>query len=95
MSPATASATAMPLQVRVTLADTWITRSMDAKADESVRSVKARLLEANRIPGDLANGYEVKHGGVPVKDESRSLSALGIKNGAALIVLSKRRRPVR
>jgi hypothetical protein len=86
---------AMPIQVRVTLADTWATSTMDARADESVRSLKQRVLDASRIPAERGDGYEVKHGGVPVKDESRSLSALGIKTGAALIVLSKRRRPVR
>lgn len=83
------------LQLRVTVGDTWTMQTIDAAADEAIASIKARVLAAGRIAPERAGGYEVKHGGVPVRDESRSLSALGIRDGAAMIVLSKRRRAVR
>ena len=92
MTVATAPA---KLQLRVTFGDNWMVRSLASRADESVSAIKARLLQSFSVAADKAADYEVKHGGVPVRDESRSLSALGIKNGAALIVLARRRRPVR
>ena len=93
MSATAAGATSLTL--RVTFGDSWTTHTVTARSDESIASVKARLLAMGRVAADRAPGYEVKHGGVPVRDESRSLSALGIKTGAAMIVQSKRRRPVR
>ena len=94
ISPAHGTAAAT-LQLRVTFADTWTTSALNAKADESIASVKTRLLAGSSINAARNAGYEVKHGGVPVRDESRSLSSLGIKNGAALIILPRRRRAVR
>lgn len=86
---------ARAMQLRVTVADTWTTQLVDVTPDEALASVKARVLKAGRIAAERAGGYEVKHAGVPVRDESRSLSALGIRDGAAMIVLSRRRRAVR
>ena len=94
VSPAHGTAAAT-LQLRVTFADTWTTSTLSAKADESIASVKTRSLAASNIKPELNAGFEVKHGGIPVRDESRSLSSLGIKNGAALIILARRRRAVR
>lgn len=83
------------MQLRVTFADNWMTRAVTSRADESISAIKSRVLQSYNLEAGRAPEYEVKHGGVPVRDESRSLSALGIRNGAALIVLARRRRAVR
>ena len=89
------TAAATPLQLRVTFNDTWATSAVTARPDESIASVKSRVLGAHNIAPASFGDYEVKHIGVPVRDESRSMSSLGIKNAAALIILPRRRRPVR
>lgn len=91
----TTAAAATPLQLRVTFNDTWATSTVTARPDESITSVKSRVLGAHNIAPGRFGDYEVKHIGVPVRDESRSMSSLGIKNAAALIILPRRRRPVR
>jgi hypothetical protein len=91
------SAAAAPdrMLLRVTLADTWMPLALDASADETVADVKVRALASGNIPASQADAYEVKRGGVRVADESASLGAIGALNGTALIVLARRRRPVR
>ncbi len=83
------------VRLRVTSSDTWASADLAAEPGDSVASVKARVLAADRIPSARAGQYEVKHGGALVRDESRSLASLGIGDGAALIVMPRRRRPVR
>lgn len=83
------------LRLRVTSGDSWMSSDLAADSGDTVASVKARVLAADRIPPARAGLYEVKHGGALVRDESRSLESLGIGDGAALIVLPRRRRPVR
>lgn len=86
---------AAPIRLRVTVGDTWMPLALDASADETLASVKARALAASRIDPSHAALYEVKRGGARVADESASLGALGVESGAPLIVLARRRRPVR
>ena len=91
MSPATAT----PLMVNVTVGDTWMQLHLAAKPDETVAALKARALASQRIDPARAAQYEVKLGGARIVDETRTLAAAGVKNGAPLIVLARRRRPVR
>lgn len=81
--------------VRVTVADAWRTVALDVSPGETVAAVKQKALAACWIPAAAAGEYEVKFGGAPVRDESQSLAALGVPDGAALIVLPRRRRAVR
>ena len=83
------------LRLRVTSSDSWKSSDLAVAAGDTVASVKARVLAADHIPSVRAGQYEVKHGGALVVDESRSLVSLGIGEGAALIVMPRRRRPVR
>ncbi len=83
------------MTVKVTVADTWETHTFDAPPDRTVGTLKARALASSRIAADRSAGYEVKFGGGAIRDESRTMSALGVKDGSAFIILSKRRRPVR
>ncbi len=97
MSPAITAAPPPPsaMTVKVTVGDTWMPLQFAVKSDETVASVKLRALATQKIDSAQAGRYEVKLGGVRIADESRSLAAAGVKSGAAMIVLAKRRRPVR
>ncbi|MFI5213180.1 MAG: hypothetical protein ACHQU8_01460 [Gemmatimonadales bacterium] len=90
----TASATG-PLPLRVTVGDTWLPLLLEAAPNETVAQVKALALTACGIDAARAGDYEVKRGGARLPDERRTLEALGVKPGTALIVLARRRRPVR
>lgn len=83
------------MTVRVTMGDTWTAVILETSADETVAAVKARVLAAAEIPADRASGYEVKVGGAAVRDERRTLEETGVRNGVSLVVLARRRRPVR
>jgi hypothetical protein len=58
-------------------------------------AVKARALAGAHIGAAGAPVYEVKFGGALVRDETRTLGELGVRSGSSLVVLSRRRRPVR
>jgi hypothetical protein len=85
----------MAMPVKVTVADNWETFAFDAAADQTVAGIKAKALTLSRIATDRFANYEVKFGGAAVRDESRTMGALGVKDGSAFIILSKRRRAVR
>jgi hypothetical protein len=68
---------------------------VDAAPNETVGQVKVRALATSGIDQARAGEYEVKLGGALLPDERRTLEALGVKPGSALIVLARRRRPVR
>jgi hypothetical protein len=87
--------TGTAMRLRVTSGESWASSDLSADAGDSVSSVKARILAADRVPASRAGQYEVKVGGALVSDESRTLASLGIGDGSALIVLPRRRRPVR
>jgi hypothetical protein len=84
-----------PLRLRVTVADVWRSFALEATAGESAGSLKARALASAHIPAARAPLYEMKVGGALVRDESQPLGGLGVRNGASLVVLASRRRPVR
>lgn len=83
------------MHVRVTVADAWKTVTLEAAAGESAAALKLKALASVQIDGARAPGYELKVGGALVRDESKPLAALGVRSGASLVVLSRRRRPVR
>ncbi len=83
------------LSLRVTVGDTWVPLPIEAAPSETVAQVKARALTASGIDQARASEYEVKMGGALLPDERRTLEALEVKPGTALIVLARRRRPVR
>ena len=83
------------LAVRVPVGDTWMLVPFDANSNDTVASLKARALASQKIAAADADRYEVKLGGARIADETRSLGSAGVRNGSALIVLAKHRRPVR
>jgi len=83
------------LALKVTLADTWRPLQFSASPEETIAQVKLRTLAAESVEAGRAGEYEVKFGGALVKDESQTLAAARIPDGAALVVLARRRRAVR
>jgi hypothetical protein len=82
--------------VRVTVTDAWDQVTLAAGPSTTVAEVKRRGL-AEALGGRVVDqdAYVVKVGGAEVFDEETTLLALGVPDNAALIILSRRRRPVR
>lgn len=80
--------------VRVMVHDVWDEVKLEVLGSASVAEVKRLALARARVTGD-PDGYLVKHRGAEVQDESRTLTDEGVVPNAPLIVLSRRRRPVR
>ncbi|HWP37328.1 MAG TPA: ubiquitin-like domain-containing protein [Gemmatimonadales bacterium] len=94
MSTSTASATRL-LRVRVWVPDVWDAVELSFPPTATVADVKAAALRqaTGRLPP--VDEYEVKFRGALVIDERRTLADMGVRDGAPLIVLPARRRPVR
>jgi len=82
------------LPVRVMVQDAWDEVRLDLPSTTPLTEVKRRALEATRVIRDPA-AYVLKFRGAELQDESRSLADAGVVPNGALIILSKRRRPVR
>ena len=82
------------LPVRVMVQDAWDQVALDLPAATPVAEIKRRALELTHTRGD-PDDYLVKFRGAEVLDESRSLAEAGVVSNAALIVLPRRRQPVR
>ncbi len=83
------------MTVRVWVTDVWDNANVSVAPEDTVGTVKVRSLE--QITGRTADPttYQVKFRGALVTDESQTLAALGVPDGAPLIVLPASRRPVR
>ena len=91
----TAPAMATPtMPVRVMVQDAWDEVRFDVAPTTTLGEVKWNALAATRVQRDPA-AYVLKYRGAELADESLSLEAAGVVPNAALIVLSRRRRPVR
>jgi hypothetical protein len=82
------------LRLRVTVQDAWDEIPLDLPAATPLAELKRRALEATRVTRD-PDGYMLKFRGAELFDESRSLADAGLVPNGALIVLPRRRRPVR
>jgi hypothetical protein len=74
--------------------DAWDEVTFDLPSSTSLEDVKRRALQAAQVRGDPSS-YLLKFRGAELRDESRSLAEAGVVSNAALIVLGRRRRPVR
>ncbi len=82
------------LPVRVMVQDAWDEVTMELPATTSLADVKRRALEQAQVRGN-PDAYLLKFRGAELRDESRSLAEAGLVPNGALIVLPRRRRPVR
>ena len=83
------------LRLRVTVADAWQIVPLSMPPDGTVADLKSRALAGAGVAAHRAEEFEVKVGGARVPDERQRLDAAGVGDGAALVVLPRRRRAVR
>lgn len=82
------------LPVRVMVQDAWDEIRLDLPPTTALSELKRRALEVTRITTDPA-GFLLKFRGAELEDEGRSLADAGLVPNGALIVMPRRRRPVR
>lgn len=82
------------LAVRVMVEDAWDEVFLELPGRTPLSELKRRALELAYVKKDPSD-YMLKYRGAAVGDESRSLTEAGLVQNAALIVLARRRRPVR
>jgi hypothetical protein len=85
---------AATIPVRVRVQDAWDEFRFDLAPGTSLADLKRKALAAARVTRDPAS-YLLKFRGAELADEGTSLAAAGVVPNAALIVMSRRRRPVR
>jgi len=82
------------MPVRVMVQDAWDEVRFDVSPAMTLGEVKWNALAATRVQGNPA-AYLLKYRGAELADETLSLEAAGVVPNAPLIVLARRRRPVR
>ena len=82
------------LPLRVTVQDAWDEVRLELPDVTTLADVKRRALAATRVTRD-PDGYVMKFRGAELQDESQTLAQAGLVPNGAVIVLPKRRRPVR
>jgi hypothetical protein len=82
------------LRLRVTVQDAWDEVPLDLPTAASLAELKRAALEATKVNRD-PDEYVLKFRGFELLDESRSLADAGLVPNGAVIVLPRRRRPVR
>ena len=83
---------AMP--VRVMVEDVWDEVLVELPGGTSLADLKRRALEMTHVTQSPSD-YMIKYRGAAMADESRSLAEAGLVANAPVIVLARRRRPVR
>jgi hypothetical protein len=82
------------LRLRVTVQDAWDEVPLDLPSVASLAELKRAALDATKVRRD-PDEYVLKFRGFELFDESRSLADAGLVPNGAVIVLPRRRRPVR
>ena len=82
------------LRLRVMVQDAWDEIPIDLPAGASLAELKRLALSETKVTRD-PDEYVLKFRGAELYDESRSLAEAGLVANGAVIVLPRRRRPVR
>jgi hypothetical protein len=82
------------LRLRVMVQDAWDEVPLDLPAGASLAELKRAALDATKVQRD-PDEYVLKFRGAELFDESRSLADAGLVANGAVIVLPRRRPPVR
>lgn len=82
------------LPVRIMVQEAWDQVELALPPGASVQEAKQRALALTHTAGEAAD-FLVKFRGAPVLDERRSLADIGVVARSSLIVLPRRRQPVR
>ena len=83
-----------PLPVRVKVTPNWDEVHFELPAETPIAELKRRALELSSVYDDPGE-YLVKYRGAQLFDEAKSLAQVGVVRNAPLIVLNRRRQPVR
>lgn len=83
-----------PLRLRVMVHDAWDEIPLDLPPSTSLAELKRLALDATKVTRS-ADEYLLKFRGAELYDESRSLAEAGLVPNGAVIVIPRRRRPVR
>lgn len=83
-----------PLAVRVMVEDAWDEVFLELPGGTPLAELKRQALELTHVTRNPSD-YLLKYRGAALSDESRSMSEVGLVQNAPLIVLARRRRPVR
>jgi hypothetical protein len=83
------------IHIRVQVAELWDSVRVDAPPSEPVISVKRAALDALYPEGIDPEEYVVRLHGFEILDESVSLVAAGVRDGSILLLVKRRRQPVR
>lgn len=83
------------IHIRVQVAELWDSIRVDAPPSESVISVKRAALDTLYPDGIDPEEYVVRLHGFEILDESASLVAAGVRDGSILLLVKRRRQPVR
>jgi hypothetical protein len=82
------------LPLRVMVEDVWDEVLLELAPETAVGEIKRQALALTRVKGDPAH-YVLKYRGAELLDESQTVASSGLVPNAALIVMARRRRPVR
>jgi hypothetical protein len=82
------------LPLRVMVEDVWDEVVLELPTDTPVAEIKRQALALTHVRRNPSD-YVLKFRGAELSDESQSLAEAGLVPNGALIVLSRRRRPVR
>lgn len=83
------------MHIRVQAAELWDAVRVDASPDESVLAVKAAALAAFYPEGVISDDFFTKLHGFEILHENESISSVGVTDGSTLLLMRRRRRPVR
>ncbi len=83
------------LHIRVQVMDLWDSVRVDSPRTETVLSVKRAALAALYPDGADPDDLVVRLHGYEILDEAQSLSDVGVRDGSILLLVARRRRPVR
>jgi hypothetical protein len=82
------------LPLRVMVEEVWNEVPLEFVPATPVGEIKRQALVASHVTGDPAD-YVIKFRGAELSNEARSAAESGLVPNGALIVLARRRRPVR
>jgi hypothetical protein len=82
------------MTVRVKVEDAWDEVFLQMPDGTPLSELKRQALELTHVTRSPSE-YLIKYRGAALSDESRSLAQVGFVPNSALIILAKRRRPVR
>jgi len=83
------------IAVRVEMPEVWDAVRIEAPVSEPVVALKVRALAVLYPDADFHEAFVVKLHGCEVLDENASLGDIGAVAGSTLLVMFRRRRPVR